>query len=92
MNEIEDRARSQLMVIEQVQSVRIAGRDEVARAISQRAESARDVMAVCTTLNLWISINGVSGDVEIPDAVLAAAFSALKRPDTGTGSSCMDRR
>lgn len=79
MNEIEDRARSQLMAIEQVQSIRIRNLDEVARMIAQRAESTRDVMAVCTSLNLWIAINGLKGDVVVPTAVLTSAFSALKR-------------
>lgn len=79
MNEIEDRARSQLMVIEQVQSIRIRNRDEVARLIAEMARSTRDVMAVCTSLNLWIAINGLKGDVAIPRAVITSAFTEMKR-------------
>lgn len=77
MNEIEERAKAQLMMIEQVYALRITNRDEVARLIASEVDNDRQVLTICTSLNSWVLLNRKSGDVVIPHEVLSQLFEAV---------------
>ncbi|HLB70192.1 MAG: hypothetical protein OIN88_04950 [Candidatus Methanoperedens sp.] len=66
MNEIEEQARAQLMMIEQVYALKITNRDEVARLIAERVDNDRQVLTICTSLNSWVLLNKKKGNVVIP--------------------------
>ena len=78
MNEIEDQARAQLMMIEQVYALKITNRDEVARLIAERVDNDRQVLTICTSLNSWVLLNKKKGNVVIPHEVLIRLFEAVE--------------
>ena len=80
MNELEERARSQLMAIESMYGVKIQGRDAVARTIAEGVADSRQILRVCTYLNSWLAMSGAGGDVAVPRDVLA---NAIKRSSPG---------
>lgn len=74
MNEIEERAKAQLMMIEQVYSLKLANRDEVARLIASMVDDDRQVLSICSSLNSWVMLNRKSGNVVIPHEMLMRIF------------------
>jgi len=78
MNEIEEQARAQLMMIEQVYALKITNRDEVARLIAERVDNDRQVLTICTSLNSWVLLNKKKGNVVIPHEVLIRLFEAVE--------------
>ncbi len=74
MNEIEERAKAQLMMIEQVYSLKLANRDEVARLIASKVDNDRQVLSICSSLSSWVMLNRKSGNVVIPHEVLMRLF------------------
>ncbi len=76
MNEIEEQAKAQLMMIEQVYSLRITNRDEVAKLIASNIDNDRQVLTICSSLNSWILLNKKRGNVTIPQEVLSRLFEA----------------
>lgn len=74
MNEIEERAKAQLMMIEQVYSLKLANRDEVARLIASMVDNDRQVLSICSSLNSWVMLNRKSGNVVIPHEMLMRLF------------------
>ncbi len=51
MSEIEERTKAQLMMIEQIYSLKIANRDEVASLIAANVDNDRQVLTICTSIN-----------------------------------------
>jgi hypothetical protein len=80
MNELEERARSQLMIIERMYGVNIQSRDVIARTIAEGVADSRQILRVCTYLNSWLAMSGASGDITVPRDVLA---NAIKRSKAG---------
>jgi hypothetical protein len=78
MNEIEERAKAQLMMIEHVYALKISNRDDVARLIAEKVDNDRQVLTICTSLNSWILLNKKSGNVVIPREVLSRLFEATE--------------
>ncbi len=74
MNELEERAKAQLMMIEQVYGLKITNRDEVAQLIASNVDNDRQVLTICTSLNSWVLLNKKRGDVAIPQEVLSRLF------------------
>jgi hypothetical protein len=71
VDEIEERAKMQLGMIEHAYSIKIRNKEEIARLIAERARDKRHVLRICTSLNSWIAGNNFEGDVAIPlEAVL----------------------
>lgn len=66
----EERARSQLMAIEQAYGIRIKNREEAARIIAERVDDPGQVLLACTSLNSWVAVTGCRGDVVIPSKLL----------------------
>ncbi|MCX6670142.1 MAG: hypothetical protein NTV25_10135 [Methanothrix sp.] len=70
MRDQEERARSQLMAIEQAYGIKIKNREEVARIIADKVDDQRQVLSICTSLNSWVAVNGYQGEVAIPSKLL----------------------
>ncbi len=70
MRDQEERARSQLMAIEQAYGIKIKNRDDAARIIADRVEDPRRVLSICTSLNSWIALNNCQGEFDIPSKLL----------------------
>lgn len=74
MDDIEEQAKAQLMMIEQVYDLKITNRDEVAKLIAANVDNSRQVLSICSSLNSWILLNKKRGDVIIPPEVLSRLF------------------
>jgi len=77
--EIEDRALGQMMMIEKTYDVKIANREEVARRISKAVENPRQVLLICTSLNSWVAMNGLRGEITIPPSLLERLLAHYSR-------------
>lgn len=78
MSEIEERAKAQLMMIEQVYGMRITNRDEIAQLIASNVDNDRQVLTICSSLNSWILLNRKRGNVTIPQEVLFRLFETTE--------------
>lgn len=78
MDEIEERARAQLMAIENIYAIKIKNREEVAGLIAKRVRDTRQVLMICTHLNAWIAMNEAAGEVLIPYGILAPLIEAAE--------------
>lgn len=78
MNELEDRAKAQLMMIEQVYALKITNRDEVARLIASKVDNDRQILSICTSLNYWVLLNKKKGNVVIPQEVISELFETTE--------------
>lgn len=78
MNELEDSAKAQLMMIEQVYSMKITNRDEIAKLIASKVDNGRQVLTICTTLNYWVLLNKKKGNVTIPQEVISKLFETTE--------------
>ncbi len=76
MDEIEERAKAQLMMIEKIYALKITNRDEVAALIASEVDNDRQVLTICSSLNSWILLNRKQGDVVIPREVIKRLFEA----------------
>lgn len=74
MDELEERAKAQLMMIEQVYGLKITNLDEVAKLIASNVDNDRQVLTICTSLNSWVLLNKKRGNVVIPGEVLSRLF------------------
>lgn len=74
MSEIEEKTKAQLMMIEQIYSLRIANRDEVASLIAANVDNDRQILTICTSINSWILLNRKQGNIVIPREVLLRLF------------------
>lgn len=81
MSEIEDQARSQLMMIEQVYGLKITNREEVAKLIAGKVNHSRQVLTICSSLNSWVLLNKKRGEVIIPSSVLTRLFDMVDWQD-----------
>ncbi len=78
MNEIEERAKAQLMMIEKIYALKFTNRDEVARLIASKVDNDRQVLTICSSLNSWVLLNKKQGNVNIPEDVLTKLFEATE--------------
>lgn len=74
MDEIEEQAKAQLMMIEQIYALKITNRDEVAKLIAENVDNSRQVLTICSSLNSWVFLNKKHGNVSIPKDVLSKLF------------------
>jgi hypothetical protein len=68
--EIEDRALGQMMVIEKTYDIKITNRQEAARMISLGVDDPRQVLLICSSLNSWVAMSGLQGEITIPPSML----------------------
>lgn len=70
-DEIGKIASSQLMTIEIVHDVKFKNREEVDRIVAKNVKDKRKVLTVSTAINLWVAGNGIKGETEIPEKLVA---------------------
>lgn len=70
-DEIERIASSQIMTIEIVHEVKFKNKGEIARVIAGNVKDKREVLMVSTAINLWVAGNGIKGETEIPEKMVA---------------------
>lgn len=91
MNESVNRAESQLMAIEQIHGVKFLNREEVATRIGEGVADERQILLVCTGINLWVAGNELKGEVRIPDEMVASLLKLKGRqrasPSRANGQS-----
>ena len=76
MGELEELARTQLIMIEQIYALKITNRNEIARIIASKVDNDRQVLAICSSLNSWVMLNRKRGNVTVPGEVLSRLFEA----------------
>lgn len=94
MNESVNRAESQLMAIEQVHGIKFLNREEVATRITEGVADERQILLMCTFINLWVSENKLKGEVTIPEGLVATILE-LKgrgRASSSRGKGKRERR
>ena len=77
MDEIKDRAKMQLRVVEQSYSINIQNKEDIARIIADKVSDKRHVLRICASLNYWVATNNIKGNVIIP---LDVVLMTLERP------------
>ena len=77
MSEIESRMRAQLAVIEQVYSIEIQNKGEIIRLTSDSIDNPKQVLMICTSLNMWIANNNKQGTIVIPQEIILSAMERL---------------
>jgi hypothetical protein len=68
--EIEDRALGQMMMIEKTYDIKITNLEEAAKKISFAVDDPRQVLLICSSLNSWVAMNGLRGEIVIPASLL----------------------
>jgi hypothetical protein len=71
MVDVEQQAKEQLIMIENICALKLTNRDEVARLIASKVQDESQILTICTSLSSWILLNGKSGDVVIPHEVIS---------------------
>lgn len=51
MSEHEERAKAQLMMVEQIYALKITNHDEAAKLIAENVDNEKQVLTICTSLN-----------------------------------------
>lgn len=69
---------SHLQMIESQYPVTITNKDQVAERILRRMHHPRDVLTIVLSLNHWVAVNGITGEVAIPDRVLDLIFERVR--------------
>jgi hypothetical protein len=68
--EIEDRALGQMMMIEKTYDIKITNREEAAKKISLGVDDPSQVLRICSSLNSWVAMNGLQGEITISPSML----------------------
>jgi hypothetical protein len=72
MDELKQRAETQLSLIELTYSTKILNKEEIVSVIAGKLKDKRQILMVCTSLNSWIASSDIKGDTVIPiDIVLS---------------------
>jgi mannose/fructose/N-acetylgalactosamine-specific phosphotransferase system component IIB len=74
-----DRARALLNVIETMYEIRITNLEEVIEAIIERTLDEQKILTICTSLNSWVAMNVLGGEVEIPREVVNGLTGKIMR-------------
>ncbi len=70
MQEIENRALTQMELIEQIHSIKILNKEEIVSRIAENTDDTRQVLMICTRLNTWIAGTGSKGSLVIPYEII----------------------
>jgi mannose/fructose/N-acetylgalactosamine-specific phosphotransferase system component IIB len=74
-----DRAKALLNVIETMYEIRITNLEEVIEAIIEKTLDEQKILTICTSLNSWVAMNVLGGEVEIPMAVVNGLTGKIMR-------------
>jgi hypothetical protein len=88
MQEIVDRALAQMEMIEQIYSLKILNKKEIADLIAENTDNKREVLMICTRLNTWIAASGAGEDLTVPkDVGLSLIKEGIEAPPLGSVTS-----
>jgi hypothetical protein len=80
MQEIADRAMAQMEMIEQIYSLKILNKKEIADLIAENTDNKREVLMICTRLNTWIAAGGAGEDLIVPKDVILSLIKKASKP------------
>ncbi len=82
MDEVEGRASAQLTTIEIVHGVKFQNRDAIAKIIAKGVTDDRQILLVCTAINLWVAGNNIKGETSIPEDLIRDTMEAIRKRST----------
>jgi hypothetical protein len=78
MEENVARASAQLKTIEIIHDVLFTNKKKIARMIADGIQNERQVLQVCTSINLWVAGSGIKGETEIPEDLIAEILKFIE--------------
>jgi len=69
-DDLPDQVASQLRMIEVSHDLTITNLTSVARIIISNVKNKSQALQVCTAINTWIAINGMQGNVTVPEPLV----------------------
>jgi hypothetical protein len=79
MERIETQAGVQLSVIELGNEIKISNKYEITSLIAECVKENRQVLLICTLVNLWIASNKIRGEFELPIEILSEFVDAAMK-------------
>jgi hypothetical protein len=76
MDELKQRAETQLGIIESAYSIKILNKGEIVSLIAGKLKDKRQILMVCTSLNSWIASNDIRGEAVIPINIVLSYIDA----------------
>ena len=69
-HDLQDQVLSQLRMIEVSHDLTIRNLTSIAKIIIANVENNNQALQVCTAINTWIAINGMQGDITVPEPLV----------------------
>ena len=69
-NDLRDQVASQLRMIEVSHDLTITNLTSIAKIIISNVKNTSQALQVCTAINTWITINGMQGNVTVPEPLV----------------------
>jgi hypothetical protein len=79
MDETMGRASVELTTIEIMHEVKFKNKNEIARMIAEGISDERQILLVCTGINLWVAGNEIKGEAVIPEKLVADVLKAIRK-------------
>jgi len=68
-----------LLMIETSHNIRIRNREEIVQRIAPAVKNSTQALSFGISLNTWVAVSGMTGDVTVPDRVLLQMLEQLKK-------------
>jgi hypothetical protein len=69
-DDLQDHVMSQLRMIEVSHDLTLTNLTSIAKIIIANVENKSQVLQVCTAISTWIAVNGMQGNVTVPEPLL----------------------
>ena len=69
-DDLQDHVTSQLRMIEVSHDITLTNLTNIARIIITNVDSKSQALQVCTAINTWIAINGMQGNITVPEPLV----------------------
>ena len=69
-DDLPDQVASQLRMIEVMHDLTLKNLTSIARIIIANVKNKSQALQVCTAINTWIAINGMQGNVTVPEPLV----------------------
>ena len=69
-HDLQDQVLSQLRMIEVSHDMTITNLTSIARIIIANVKNKNQALQVCTAINTWIAINGMQGNITVPEPLV----------------------
>jgi hypothetical protein len=79
MDKVEMRVSAQLTTIEIVHGIKFQNRDAIAKIIAKGVTDERQVLPVCTAINLWVAESNIKGETSIPEDLILDIIDAVQK-------------